>query len=40
MLVSGAISKRGGVLQELDVPADLFLDEVERRGIKIDYAIE
>ena len=40
MLVSGAISKRGGVLQERDVPADLFLDEVERRGIKIDYTIE
>jgi len=40
MLVSGAISKRGGVLQERDVPADLFLDEVEKRGIKIDYAIE
>src|SRR5450631_1710853 len=40
MLASGAIGKRGGVLQERDVPADLFLDEVEKRGIKIDYAIE
>src|ERR1017187_8044819 len=40
MLASGAISKRGGVLQERDVPADLFLGEVEKRGIKIDYAIE
>ncbi len=40
MLASGAISKRGGVLQERDVPADLFLAEVEKRGIKIDYAIE
>jgi lysine 6-dehydrogenase len=40
MLASGAISKRGGVLQERDVPADLFLDEMERRGIKIDYRIE
>src|SRR5215470_9648986 len=40
MLASGAISKRGGVLQELDVPADLFLDEIEKRGIKIEYAIE
>ena len=40
MLASGAISKRGGVLQEVDVPADLFLDEVEKRGIKIDYAIQ
>src|ERR1700758_685946 len=40
MLASGAISKRGGVLQETDVPADQFLEEVEKRGIKIDYAIE
>jgi lysine 6-dehydrogenase len=40
MLASGAISKRGGVLQERDVPADLFLNEVEKRGIKIDYAME
>lgn len=40
MLASGAISKRGAVLQECDVPADLFLDEVEKRGIKIEYAME
>ncbi len=40
MLASGAISKRGGVLQECDVPANLFLDEMEKRGIKIDYTIE
>jgi lysine 6-dehydrogenase len=40
MLASGAITRRGGVLQERDVPADLFLDEIEKRGIKIDYAIE
>jgi hypothetical protein len=40
MLAAGAISKRGGVLQELDVPADLFLDEVGKRGIKIEYAME
>jgi lysine 6-dehydrogenase len=40
MLTSGAISKRGGVLQELDVPADLFLEEVEKRGIRIDYTME
>jgi lysine 6-dehydrogenase len=39
MMASGAISKRGGVLQERDVPADLFLEEVEKRGIKIEYAI-
>jgi lysine 6-dehydrogenase len=40
MLVSGAISKRGAVLQERDVPADLFLEEIKKRGIKIDYAID
>jgi saccharopine dehydrogenase-like NADP-dependent oxidoreductase len=40
MLASGAISKRGGVLQECDVPADLFLAEIEKRGIKIDYSME
>lgn len=39
MLVSGAIAKRGGVLQERNVPADLFLKEMQQRGIKIDYAI-
>jgi lysine 6-dehydrogenase len=39
MMASGAISKRGGILQERDVPADLFLEEVEKRGIKIEYAM-
>jgi lysine 6-dehydrogenase len=39
MLASGAISKRGGVLQELDVSADLFLQEIEKRGIRVDYAM-
>ncbi len=40
MLASGAIAKRGAVLQERDVPADLFLNEMEKRGIKIQYAIQ
>ena len=40
MMCSGAIEKRGAVLQERDVPADAFLDEVAHRGIKIDYRIE
>jgi lysine 6-dehydrogenase len=40
MLASGAIAKRGGVLQERDVPADLFLHEMEKRGIRIQYAIQ
>jgi lysine 6-dehydrogenase len=40
MLASGAISKRGAVLQERDVPADLFLEEMASRGIKIEYTME
>jgi lysine 6-dehydrogenase len=40
MLASGAITKRGGVLQERDVPADLFLDEMSKRGINIQYSVE
>lgn len=40
MLASGAISKRGAVLQERDVPADMFLDEMQKRGIQIQYAIQ
>ena len=37
MMVSGAISKRGGVLQERDVPADRFLKEMGARGLPIAY---
>jgi lysine 6-dehydrogenase len=40
MLASGAISKRGGVLQERDVPADMFLEEMSKRGIHIQYSLE
>ena len=40
MLGSGAIARRGAVLQERDVPADLFLEEMSKRGIKIDYSIQ
>jgi lysine 6-dehydrogenase len=39
MLASGAMPQRGAVLQERDVPADMFLDEMSRRGISIDYSI-
>jgi len=39
MLASGVIAKRGAVLQECDVPADTFLDEMRRRGIAIEYDI-
>jgi lysine 6-dehydrogenase len=40
MLASGAIDKRGAVLQERDVPADLFLEEIEKRGVKIEYVLQ
>jgi lysine 6-dehydrogenase len=40
MMCSGAIAKRGAVLQERDVPAEAFLGEVARRGIKIEYRVE
>ena len=40
MMCSGAISKRGAVLQERDVPAEAFLEEIGRRGIKIEYRVE
>ena len=37
MMCSGAVSKHGAVLQERDVPAEAFLEEIARRGIKIEY---
>ncbi len=40
MMCSGAVEKRGAVLQERDVPAQAFLDEIERRGIKIEYRVQ
>ena len=40
MMCSGAISKRGAVLQERDVDTSAFLEEIARRGIKIDYRME
>ncbi|MBZ5649730.1 MAG: saccharopine dehydrogenase NADP-binding domain-containing protein [Acidobacteriia bacterium] len=40
MIASGALTKRGGVLQERDVPADLFLDEMSKRGIHIRYSVD
>jgi lysine 6-dehydrogenase len=38
MLASGLIEKQGAILQEVDVPADLFIEEMENRGIKIVYS--
>ena len=40
MMCTGAVCKRGAVLQERDVPAEAFLEEIERRGIKIEYRME
>jgi lysine 6-dehydrogenase len=37
MLVSGEIAKRGGILQEADVPAQNFVEAMARRGIEIRY---
>ena len=40
MMCSGAVEKHGAVLQERDVPAEMFLEEMERRNIKIEYRME
>jgi lysine 6-dehydrogenase len=38
MMASGEIGKRGGVLQERDVPAGAFLNAMAARGVEINYA--
>lgn len=38
MMATASIAKRGGIRQELDVPADLFLRQMSRRGVKIRFA--
>lgn len=40
MLMSGEITKRGGIRQEIDIPAQLFLSEMAQRGLHINYRIE
>ncbi len=35
MICSNVITKRGGIFQELDVPARLFIGEMQSRGIQI-----
>ena len=40
MMASGEISKRGDVLQERDVPAELFLEEMAKRGLPIHFDVE
>ncbi|MCU1284382.1 MAG: Saccharopine dehydrogenase [Acidobacteriales bacterium] len=39
MMARGTIKKRGGIMQETDVPANDFLNEMSKRGIRIDYAL-
>lgn len=39
MMARGMIFKYGGIYQELDVPAESFLEECEKRGIEIQYAV-
>lgn len=38
MLASGVIARRGAVRQELDVPADRFIEEMKARGINIEFS--
>ena len=38
MIVGGVIAQRGGIRQELDVPADIFLNEMSRRGVRIRFS--
>lgn len=40
LLIGGEISKRGGVHQEIDVPAQIFLDEMASRKVQINYRME
>src|SRR5664279_3694768 len=40
MLIGGEISKRGAVRQEVDIPAQLFLNEMALRDVVISYRIE
>jgi len=39
MICSGKISKRGGIYQELDVPAQAFIEEMESRGVMIQSSV-
>ncbi len=40
MIWMGALTKRGAALQERDVPTEIFLEEIKRKGIKIEYRME
>jgi lysine 6-dehydrogenase len=38
MIAGGSIAKRGAIRQELDVPCDILLHELSRRGVRIRFA--
>jgi lysine 6-dehydrogenase len=40
MLAAEAITRRGGIRQETDVPAEKFLQSMAARGVKIEYSEE
>jgi saccharopine dehydrogenase-like NADP-dependent oxidoreductase len=40
MLIGGEISQRGVVRQEVNIPAQLFLNEMALRDVVISYRIE
>ncbi len=37
MVASGVMAKRGAILQELDVPADVYIEQMKDRGINIEF---
>jgi len=39
MICSNQITKRGGIYQELDVPAQRFVEEMETRGVRIESSV-
>jgi lysine 6-dehydrogenase len=39
MMASGEITKRGGIKQESDVPGQKFLQEMAKRGIRIEHQV-
>jgi len=40
MIVNGEITKKGVLSPAKDVPCDLFMDQLNRRGINIKETIE
>jgi saccharopine dehydrogenase-like NADP-dependent oxidoreductase len=40
MVVSREITRKGVLSPALDIPCDLFMDQLNRRGIKVNETIE